>query len=153
MNERHLGLFNLFLTAGVEFIVVGGVAVNIHGYVRATYDLDIFIRPTPSNAEAAFRALQMFGAPLGNLSASDLLDDERHFRFGSDIDHIDILTSIGEMDFDEAWVDRVEVNAAGLKVPFISKANLMKNKRQIGRLRDLVDVEELELLPEREPET
>ena len=54
------------------------------------------------------------------------------------------------MSFDEVWVDRVEVEAAGLRVPFISKAKLIENKRQTGRLRDLVDVEELEMLPDEE---
>jgi hypothetical protein len=150
MNDRHVGLFAAFLTAGVEFAVVGGVAVNVHGYVRATYDLDVFIRPTESNADAAFRALQSIGAPVEDLRANDLLNDECHFRFGSDVDHIDILASIGVMSFDEVWVDRVEVEAGGMKIPFISKARLMENKRQTGRLRDLADVEELELLPDDE---
>jgi hypothetical protein len=153
MNDRQIGLFDAFLTAGVEFAVVGGVAVNVHGYVRATYDLDVFIRPTESNAAAAFRALQSIGAPVDGLEANDLLDDERHFRFGSDLDHIDILTSIGAMSFDEVWLDRVQVKAAGLSIPFISKMRLMENKRQTGRLRDLADVEELELLPDEEGET
>jgi hypothetical protein len=148
VNETQLGLFAAFLNAGVEFAVVGGVAVNVHGYVRATYDLDVFIRPTVSNAEAAFRALQSIGAPVDGLDANDLLDDEQHLRFGSPDDHVDILNSIGNMSFDEVWIDKVEVEMAGIKVPFISKPGLIENKRQTGRLRDLVDVEELELLPE-----
>lgn len=151
-NERQIGLFAAFLAAGVEFAVVGGVAVNVHGYVRATYDLDVFIRPTVSNAEAAFRALQSIGAPVEGLEANDLLDDERHLRFGSPEDHIDILTSIGEMSFDKVWSDRVEVEAAGMKIPFISREALIENKRQTGRLRDLVDIEELELIPEKDEE-
>jgi hypothetical protein len=150
MNQRQFGLFAAFLTAGVEFAVVGGVAVNIHGYVRATYDLDVFIRPTISNAEAAFRALQSVGAPVDGLGPNDLLDDETHFRYGAAEDHIDIRSSIGEKSFDEVWRDRVEVDAAGLRVPFISKARLIENKRKTGRLRDLVDVEELESLPDEE---
>lgn len=150
INEKQIGLFNALLIAGAEFVVVGGVAVNFHGYVRATYDLDIFIRPRLSNAEAAFRALDIIGAPLDGLEASDLLDDEVHFRFGTAEEHIDILTSIGEMGFDEVWADRVEVEIVGLKIPFISKSKLIENKRQVGRLRDLVDIEELGLLPNDE---
>jgi hypothetical protein len=149
-NQRQIELFAAFLAASVEFAVVGGVAVNVHGYVRATNDLDVFIRPTVSNAEAAFRALQSIGAPVDELEANDLLDDETHFRFGSANDHIDILSSIGEMSFDAVWNDRIEVEAGGLKIPFISKTRLLENKRQVGRLRDLVDVEELELLPDAE---
>jgi hypothetical protein len=150
MNQRQIGLFGALLTAGVEFAVVDGVAVNVHGFARATYDLDVFIRPTVSNAEAVFRALQSVGAPVDGLVPNDLLDDERHLRFGAAGDHIDILASVGDMSFDEVWSDRVEVKASGLKVPFISKAKLLENKRQTGRLRDLADVEELEALPDDE---
>jgi hypothetical protein len=148
INQHHLGLFSALLAAGVEFAVVGGVAVNVHGYVRATYDLDIFVRPTVSNAEATFRALEAVGAPTSGLVATDLLDNESHLRFGNQTSHIDLLASIGDLTFDQVWSDRMLVQASGIEIPFISKANLLDSKRKTGRLRDLVDVEELELLPD-----
>ena len=80
----------------------------------------------------------------------DLLDDEEHYRFGSaEEDYIDVLASIGEMPFDRVWRNRVEIEVNGLAIPFISKADLIENKRQVGRLRDLADAEELELIPEK----
>ena len=88
------------------------------------------------------------GAPLEGLTPADLLNDEENFRFGPEQDHIDILASIGEMPFEQVWCNRVETTVAGLLVPFISKPDLIANKRQIGRLRDLADVEELTLIPE-----
>lgn len=109
MNEKQISLLAAFAAAGVEFAVVGGVAVNAHGYVRATHDLDIFIRPTEENACAAFEALRELGVPLEGLEPGDLLDDEENLRFGPDEDHIDILASIGEMDFDQVWRNRVEM--------------------------------------------
>jgi hypothetical protein len=148
MNERQISLLAAFAAAGVEFAVVGGVAVNAHGYVRATIDLDIFIRPTEENARVAFEALLRLGVPLEGLQSSDLLDDEENLRFGPEEDHIDILASIGEMTFDQVWRNRVETMVGGVPVPLISKADLIENKRQVGRLRDLADVEELELIPE-----
>jgi hypothetical protein len=54
MNQEHIGLFSALIAAGVEFAVVGGVAVNAHGYLRATHDLDVFIRPTEENARAVW---------------------------------------------------------------------------------------------------
>jgi len=149
MNEKQISLLAGFAAAGVEYAVVGGVAVNAHGYVRATHDLDIFIRPTEENARAAFEALRGLGVPLDGLKPVDLLDDEENLRFGPDEDHIDILASIGEIDFDQVWRNRVETIVGGVAVPFISKADLIENKRQVGRLRDLADVEELEMIPER----
>jgi hypothetical protein len=127
---------------------VGGVAVNAHGYVRATNDLDIFIRPTEENARAAFSALLALGAPLEGLQPGDLLDDEENLRFGPEEDHIDILASIGEMPFDQVWQNRIETEVEGLLIPFISKPDLIENKRQMGRLRDLADAEELGLIPD-----
>lgn len=148
MNERQISLLAAFLAAKVDYAVVGGVAVNAHGYVRATNDLDIFIRPTEENARAAFNALLALGVPLEGLSPADLLNDEENLRYGPDEDHIDILPSIGEMRFDQVWRNRIETEVAGLAIPFISKPDLIENKRQIGRLRDLADVEELSLIPE-----
>jgi hypothetical protein len=148
MNKTQISLLAAFVAAKVEFAVVGGVAVNVHGYLRATNDLDLFIRPTEENARAAFDALLTFGAPLEGLQPDDLLDDEENLRFGPDEDHIDILASIGEMPFDQVWRNRVETEMEGLSIPFISKADLIDNKRQVGRLRDLADAEELALIPD-----
>jgi hypothetical protein len=150
MNSKQISLLAAFAAAGVEFAIVGGLAVNAYGYARATHDLDIFIRPTEENARAAFGALLALGIPLEGLEPGDLLDDEENLRFGPEEDHIDILASIGEMTFDQVWRNRVEASVDGLSVPFISKADLMENKRQVGRLRDLADVEELEQIPDAE---
>lgn len=149
MNEKQISLLAAFVAAKVEFAVVGGVAVNAHGYVRATRDLDVFIRPTEENADAAFATLLRLGVPLDGVHPSDLLDDEENLRFGPEEDHIDILASIGTMNFDQVWRNRIETMIGGVSVPFISKADLIENKRQVGRLRDLADVEELQLIPER----
>jgi hypothetical protein len=146
MNKKQISLLAAFVAAKVEYAVVGGVAVNVHGYVRATNDLDIFIRPTEENARAAFNALLALGIPLEGLQPSDLLDDEENLRFGPEEDHIDILASIGAMPFDQVWRNRIETEVEGLSIPFISKPDLIENKRQVGRLRDLADVEELELI-------
>src|ERR1700679_1279026 len=149
MNSKQISLLAAFAAAKVEYAVVGGVAVNAHGYVRATNDLDLFIRPTEENARAAFEALLALGVPLDGLEPSDLLDDEENFRFGPEEEHIDILASMGEMPFDQVWRNRIETKVEGLSVPFISKFDLIENKRQVGRLRDLADAEELELIPDR----
>jgi hypothetical protein len=146
MNEKQILLLAAFLAAEVEYAVVGGVAVNAHGYVRATNDLDIFIRPTEDNARSAFRALHTLGVPLEGLTPGDLLNDQENLRFGPEEDHIDILASIGEMPFDQVWRNRVETLVGGLSIPFISRTDLIENKLQVGRMRDLADAEELSLL-------
>ena len=87
---------------------------------------------------------------MEGLEPADLLNDEENLRFGSAEDHIDILASIGAMGFDQVWRNRIETVVEGVSVPFISKADLIENKRQIGRLRDLADVEELSQIPNPE---
>lgn len=149
MHQDHLSLLTSLLAAGVELVVVGGVAVNAHGYVRATNDIDIFIRATEENAQAIYRVLTTAGVALPGVEPLDILDDERHLRFGEDGRRVDILTSIGEMPFDRVWRNRIEIDFMGRRIPFICKSDLMENKREIGRLRDLADVEELESIPER----
>ena len=150
MNKKQTSLLAAFAGTGVEYAVVGGVAVNAHVYVRATHDLDIFIRPTIENARAALSALLALGIPLEGLDPADLLNDEENLRFGPEQDHIDILASIGEMPFDQVWRNRVEAIVNGVPVAFISKADLIENKRQVGRLRDLADAEELALIPDED---
>ena len=85
--------------------------------------------------------------PLEGLEPADLLDDEENLRFGPEQDHIDVLSSIGEMSFEQVWQNRVETIVDGLLIPFISKGDLIANKRQVGRLRDLADAEELSSIP------
>jgi hypothetical protein len=148
MNRKQISLLAAFAAAKVDYAVVGGMAVNAHGYIRATLDLDIFIRPTVENAQAAFHALLAMGVSLDGLEPADLLNDEENFRFGPAEDHIDILASIGEMGFDQVWLNRVETVVEGVPVSLISKADLIANKRQVGRLRDLTDVEELKRVPD-----
>jgi hypothetical protein len=153
MNTKQISVLAAFAAAKVEFAVVGGVAVNAHGYSRTTNDLDVFIRPTEENARAAYGALVGLKVAMADLGPLDLLDDEQNVRFGPDEDHVDVLASIGEMPFDQVWRNRVHQEVDGLFIPFISKADLIENKRQTGRLRDLADVEELELLPDAEFKT
>ncbi len=149
-REEQLSLFAAFAAAGVEYAVVGGVAVNAHGHVRNTRDLDIFIRPTVENAEAAFQALKQIGAPLHEAEPSDLLVDYEHFQLSTENGRVDILPSIGEMPFDTVWRNHIAIDVEGIPVRFISKADLIENKRQVGRLVDLADVERLERITDRD---
>jgi hypothetical protein len=152
VTKLQLSLLAAFLEGKVDFAVVGGVAVILHGYVRTTSDLDLFIRPTEENALAAFHALLAVGVLVDDLEPADLLNAKESLTFGSDEDHIDILASIGDLPFDQVWRNRVETEIEGLAVPIISRDDLIENKTQIGRLRDLADVEELTAIQRSIPE-
>jgi hypothetical protein len=137
-------LLSEFNAHGVEYLVVGAYALAAHGRVRATGDLDVWVRPNPSNATRVLKALRAFGAPLQDLSENDLSRPGTVFQIGVAPLRIDVLTGIDQVDFDEAWNDRVSTKFADQAVDVLSVAHLIKNKRAVGRTQDLADVEWLE---------
>jgi hypothetical protein len=144
MNQDFVDLLRAFSDLGVEALVVGAHALAAHGHVRATKDLDVWIRPSPENAERAYRALRAFGAPLIELEVEDLATPGTVFQIGVAPVRIDILTVIDGVSFDEAWADKVSATFGGVPVSVLSRANLLRNKRASGRAQDLADVERLE---------
>lgn len=143
MNPDFRDLLAEFNAHGVEFIVVGAHAVAAHGHVRATNDLDVWIRPDPENASRTLRALTAFGAPLHDLSREDLTRPGTLFQIGVPPLRIDILTAVDGVTFDDAWGARLQTYFGDQPAPVLSRDHLIKNKRASGRSQDLADVERL----------
>lgn len=129
--------------AGAEFLVVGAHALAAHGVPRATGDLDLWVRASTENAERVWEALEQFGAPLHDLTIDDLARPDVVFQIGVVPQRIDLLTSIAGVTFDDAWANRVLVDVEDLEVPVLGRSDLVRNKRAVGRTRDLADIEEL----------
>ena len=141
MLHDQRDLLSAFNAEGVEYMVVGGYAVNAYGIPRFTGDLDVFIRNSPANSERVFRALSAFGAPLEGLSSADFCGNlEEVFQIGVEPGRVDILQGITGVNFELAWERRnvFEVEE-GLKAPFISLEDLLVNKEQTGRPQDIAD--------------
>lgn len=136
-------MLSAFDEEDVEYLVVGAYALAAHGAPRATGDLDLWIRPTPENADRAFRALEAFGAPTHDLTVDDLSDPDLVFQVGIEPRRIDILSSITGVSFDEAWRERELVEIDGLKLSILGRAQLIENKCALGRKQDLADIERL----------
>lgn len=134
-------LLSEFNAHEVRYLIVGGYAVSIHAQPRATKDLDILIDPSSRNGEAVFAALKKFGAPLSGLAAEDFVESGSFFRMGKPPAMVDILSRIKGVEFAHAWERRVvrEIED-GLRVPFISRDDLMVAKLAAGRPEDLADV-------------
>jgi hypothetical protein len=137
-------LLSAFNAHGVEYLVVGAHALAAHGYVRATGDLDVWVRPDAANSKRVVSALTAFGAPLDDLTAADLAVPGTVFQIGVAPIRIDVLTTIDGVTFDEAWPQRLTAAFLDLPVPVLSSAHLVKNKKTVGRTQDLADVEWLE---------
>lgn len=145
MNEDFLELLSSLLAAKARFLVIGAYAVGIHGRPRATKDLDVWVEATPVNAARVLDALRRFGAPLGDLTASDLDHVGTGFKMGIPPRRIDILTQIEGISFSEAWPNRIEGDfGEGVRCPVIGLADIITNKRAAGRPQDLADVAVLE---------
>lgn len=132
-------------TAQARFLIVGAHALAVHGVPRATIDLDIWIEATPQNAKRVWAALAAFGAPLDTLqiAEADFSRPDVVVQLGLPPYRIDILTGVSGLTFAEAWEDRVEDRFEDVRVPFIGRAALIRNKRASGRTKDVADLEAL----------
>jgi len=144
MNPDYRDLLAAFNAEGVEYLVVGAHALAAHGHVRATEDLDIWVRPVPDNAQRVIKALRSFGAPLQDLTEDDLTKKDLVFQIGMAPIRIDILTDVDGLDFNEAWAERLQTKFAGLPTAVLSREHLIRNKQATGRTQDLADLERLE---------
>lgn len=131
------------LSHQVEFVVIGGYAVAVHGRPRYTGVIDPFVRKSPENARRIVAALHDFFGPLPEIKEENFLDDDRMSQFGDEPLRIDFLVSIKGVSFDEVWGNRVIVRHAGVDIPFISRSDLISNKRATGRRKDLADLDVL----------
>jgi hypothetical protein len=143
VNRDFRDLFAALNDARAEYLVVGAHALAAHGHVRATKDIDVWIRSDPENAARVHRALDAFGAPLANLSAADLASPGIVFQIGVAPNRIDILTMISGVTFEEAWPMRVKSRYGDQAIAVLSREHLIRNKLASGRLQDLADVETL----------
>ena len=143
MNPDFVALLREFSAAEVRFLIVGAYALAHHARPRATGDLDVWVEPTAVNAERVHRALRAFGAPLADLSAADLTQPELVYQIGIPPRRIDILTSLTGLTFDEAWNARAEGPFGDTRCPYLGREAFVRNKRAVGRPRDLADLEAL----------
>jgi predicted nucleotidyltransferase len=150
LNKDYREMLQCLLEEEVRFLLVGAYAVGVHGFPRATKDIDFFVWATPENATNLVRALVRFGAPLDDVSESDFSTAGIVFQIGHSPRRIAILTNIGGVEFEHAYANRKNIFLEGLEVPVISITDLIANKRASGRTQDLADVEKLESASNRE---
>lgn len=144
LNPDFRDILSAFSDEQVEYMVVGAYALAAHGYVRATGDLDLWVRRSQENATRVWRALSKFGAPLSGLKLDDFESPGSIVQIGVEPRRIDILTSIDGVDFDEAQPHQNLVELEGLTLPVIGRADLIRNKKASGRPVDRADLAWLE---------
>jgi hypothetical protein len=131
----------LLLSKKVEFLVVGAHAVAFHGYPRLTGDIDFLVRLNSKNAELLEQACSDFGFVGPPFVAAEFSKSGQTFQLGRPPNRIDILTSISGVPIEQAWEQKTVGTLAGYEVFFISKQDLILNKRSTGRPKDMADAE------------
>ncbi len=127
----------------IDYLLVGGYAVGFYGYVRATADIDIWVRNEKSNAERLVMALREFGFAMETIVPSMFLKVDNIVRLGQPPFRIELMTAISGVIFDECF-ERAKVETLdGIDVKIISLEDLRANKRAAGRHKDLDDLEHL----------
>jgi hypothetical protein len=143
LNPDFVDVLSAFGDEGVEFLIVGGFALAVHGAPRFTGDIDLWVRPTVANSLRVERALTKFGAPLAThgVTARDFEVPGAIYQMGLPPRRIDVLTEIDGVTFEDAWRGKVERDVGGLRLRFLGLQELLRNKRTSARPKDLLDVE------------
>lgn len=144
MNPDFVDLLRAFNAAEVRFLVVGAYALALHGRPRATGDLDLWIDATPDNAGRVMQALAAFGAPLTEVTTEDFSREGVVFQIGVPPGRINILTQLTGLTFSDAWPDRLRRPFGDVEVDFIGRQAFLRNKRALGRPKDVGDIEGME---------
>ena len=129
----------------IEYLVIGGYAVGYHGCPRATGDLDIWIAINEQTAKKMVEVLNEFGFDPPELQEEIFLKEQKVIRMGVPPMRLEIFTSIDGVDFDACFSNRLIEDFGDFKVNFISKSDLLINKRASGRPQDLVDFDKLQI--------
>lgn len=132
-----IDLLNLY---GVDYMIVGAHALAYHGRPRHTGDLDIWINPSTDNASKMVSVLKDFGFGSLGLTQEDFLKENYVTQLGYPPLRIDILNAISGVEFEEAYVNKIDGDIDGLKVHFININEFIKNKQASGRKKDLGDI-------------
>ena len=136
-----------FVSAKVDFMIVGGFAVNYHGYSRNTSDLDIWVNPNNLNQQCICEALRMLHYNDESISQVAKLDFNKHFLFHieQDSEDVEVFNFISGLKYEDASNNKVTFKFGDeLMVNFISFNDLIVNKMLSGRNKDKIDVEELQ---------
>lgn len=127
----------------VRYLLIGAYAVNYHGYIRATGDMDIWIALHPENAKKIVTVLKVFGFDQPDLNTELFLQEKKIIRMGVPPVRLEITTSISGVEFEECYQSRIVDELDGIEVNLIDLGNLKKNKKASGRPKDLADFEKL----------
>ncbi len=141
-NEDFQDFIQVLNKHNVEYILVGGYAVILHGYIRSTADMDIWVNKTPVNFQKLKSAIEEFGAP--SFSKSEFLGNKFNvWGIGKEPNRIEIMSEVKGLNFDLAYESSSIYQQQNLQIRYINFNHLLKAKKAAGRFKDKNDIEQL----------
>ena len=141
-NQDFQDFIHAFNVNQVKYILVGGYAVILHGYVRSTADMDIWVDKTKANYQNVKKALKEFGAPC--FPENEFLGSEFNvWGFGREPNRIEIMSEVKGLVFDIAYQKSKIFKQHNLEIRFIDFSDLLEAKKAAGRFKDKNDIEQL----------
>lgn len=141
-NQDFQDFIDSLNKAYVEYILVGGYAVVLHGYVRSTADMDVWVNKTSANYQKLEKAFQLFGAPV--FSEKDFLENNFDvWSIGKEPNRIEILSELKGVSFGEAYPFCKIFIQNGVEIKYIHLKHLIRAKEAAGRFKDKNDIEQL----------
>ena len=137
-------LFELLNANRVRYLLLGGYAVGAYGYPRATNDLDVFVSSDADNVDRLSSALTSFGFSESKSTKEAFLQQRSILEMGVEPMKIQLMNFADGIGFEQAFERKNVIDIAGVSVAMVSKADLIANKRAVGRHKDLDDIERLE---------
>ena len=141
-------LLKLLNELDVHYVIIGATAFPIHGYSRATLDIDIFIESDRDNANKTLKALKLFGYDVSDITVEDLVTKKVLIR--QYILETDIHPFVKGVTFHEVWNNKIISEIGSTRANFASLDDLIKMKKAAGRVKDKEDLKILQKIKEKQ---
>jgi acyl carrier protein phosphodiesterase len=143
-NEDFKDFIRALNNQEVSYVLVGGMAVILHGYVRTTGDMDIWVKRTKENYQKIKKAFYEFQMPVFDMTEERFLSDEYDvWMFGVEPVKIELMTAVKGLDFDETFALSEIYMEDNIPIRFLHINSLLAAKKAAGRFKDLDDIEKL----------
>ncbi len=149
MLQEILNIWKVFNENNVRYLTIGGLAVNIYGYTRNTGDIDILLEDTLENRKNLRLAFTSIGiGDFPQIETMQFVAGFTDFTISYDL-RLDVMTSVKGLEneiFEDLFQNATIVILQEVPVYFLDYENLIKTKKACNRLKDQLDIEELEKL-------
>lgn len=142
-DQNYIDFLHLLNKAEARYVLVGGLAVVIHGHFRTTKDMDLFYEASEENAVKVLNVINEFGFTYLRLTVEDLMDHKGYIKLGNNPVRIDLFCDLPGVSFKEVYEEAIDYNEEGVDFKVIHVNHLLTNKKFVGRLQDLDDVKKL----------